>query len=32
VAHGCDALDLGMAQRPAQCPRNLKDKPKISMP
>ena len=31
VGDGCDALDLGVAQRPAQCPRNLEDEPKISM-
>src|SRR5215831_3805595 len=32
VGDGCDALDLGMAQGPSQCPRHLKDKAKISMP
>ena len=31
VGDGCDALDLGVAQRPAQRPRNLKEKPKVSM-
>jgi len=31
VGNGCDTLDLGMAQRPAQRARNLEG-PKISMP
>src|SRR4029450_8439554 len=32
VSNGCDAFDLGVAQRAAKGPRNLEGEPKISMP
>ena len=32
VGDGCDTLDFGVAQRTTQSPRNLKEKPEVSMP